>query len=82
MASADGKDTLIGAVIEHIELAGTHSGDASMVIPAADFNEKVIPQDKDYSRRIARALNIKGPFNIQFLVKTKEVFHHRVQPSS
>jgi carbamoyl-phosphate synthase large subunit len=73
-AISDGRDTLIGAVIEHIEFAGTHSGDASMVIPPQTLSRGVIATIQDCTRRIARALNIKGPFNIQFIVKDDHVY--------
>ncbi|MFH0897778.1 MAG: carbamoyl-phosphate synthase (glutamine-hydrolyzing) large subunit [Candidatus Bathyarchaeota archaeon] len=73
-AVSDGRDTLIGAVIEHIELAGTHSGDASMVIPPQTLSKRVISSIQDYVYRIARALNIRGPFNIQFIVKDETVY--------
>lgn len=73
-AVSDGVDTLVGAVIEHVELAGTHSGDASMVIPPQTLNDDVIATIENYTRRIARTLNIKGPFNIQYLVKDDVVY--------
>ncbi len=73
-AISDGRDTLIGAVIEHIEFAGTHSGDASMVIPPQTLSRRVDATIQDCTRRIARALNIKGPFNIQFIVKDDHVY--------
>jgi len=66
---SDGKETLIGAVIEHVEQAGVHSGDAVMSIPPQTLSSSIIKKIEDYSRAIARALQIKGPFNIQYLVK-------------
>jgi len=70
---SDGEDTLIGAIIEHVEQAGVHSGDAVMSIPPLTLSSKVIKKIEDYTRAIARALKIKGPFNIQYLVKNEEV---------
>ncbi|MEM2351612.1 MAG: ATP-grasp domain-containing protein, partial [Thermoproteota archaeon] len=70
---SDGEDVLIGAVIEHVEQAGIHSGDAVMCIPPQSLSSDVIKKIEDYTYKIARALQIKGPFNIQFLVKGKEV---------
>jgi len=70
---ADGEDTLIGAIIEHIERAGVHSGDAVMSIPPQTLSSSTIKTIEDYTRAIARALKIKGPFNIQYLVKNGEV---------
>ncbi|MCW4020188.1 MAG: carbamoyl-phosphate synthase (glutamine-hydrolyzing) large subunit [Candidatus Bathyarchaeota archaeon] len=66
---SDGEDTLIGAVIEHIEQAGVHSGDAVMSIPPQTLSSGIIMKIEDYSQAITRALDIKGPFNIQYLVK-------------
>ncbi len=66
---SDSEDTLIGAVIEHVEQAGVHSGDAVMSIPPQTLSSIVIKTIESYSRAIARALKIKGPFNIQYLVK-------------
>jgi carbamoyl-phosphate synthase large subunit len=66
---SDGEDVLIGAVIEHVENAGVHSGDATMSIPAQTLTNNVEKTIEDYTRMIAHALEIKGPFNIQYLVK-------------
>jgi carbamoyl-phosphate synthase large subunit len=66
---SDGEDVLIGAIIEHVENAGVHSGDATMSIPAQTLTESVQRTIEDYTRRIAGALQIRGPFNIQYLVK-------------
>jgi carbamoyl-phosphate synthase large subunit len=70
---SDGEETLIGAIIEHIEQAGVHSGDAVMSIPPQTLSSSTIKTIEDYTRAIARALKIKGPFNIQYLVKDGEV---------
>jgi len=70
---SDGEDTLIGAVIEHVEQGGIHSGDAIMSIPPQTLSSGIVKKIEDYSRAIAKALQIKGPFNIQFLVKGNEV---------
>jgi len=70
---SDGENTLIGAVIEHVEQAGIHSGDAVMSIPPQTLSNKIIKKIEDYSKAIARALKIKGPFNIQYLVKDGDV---------
>ncbi len=65
----DGSRVFIGAIIEHVENAGVHSGDATMTIPTLSITEAVRKKLLFYSGRIARSLNIQGPFNIQFLVK-------------
>jgi len=70
---SDGEDTLIGAIIEHVEKAGIHSGDAVLCIPPQTLDSKVIKIIEDYSSLIAKALKIKGPFNIQYIVKNDNV---------
>jgi carbamoyl-phosphate synthase large subunit len=71
---SDGDNVLIGAIVEHIENAGVHSGDATMSIPPITLSEKVKLNIEDYTRRIALGLKVMGPFNIQYLVKNEEVF--------
>ncbi len=73
-AVANGSRVVIGSIIEHIESAGIHSGDAMMVIPPWRLSRKNIEDIKDYTIKIARALNIKGPFNIQYLIKDDNVY--------
>jgi carbamoyl-phosphate synthase large subunit len=70
---SDGDDTLIGAIIEHVEDAGTHSGDATMSIPPQTLTARVESDIEDYTNRIAKELKIKGPFNIQYLVKDGQI---------
>ena len=70
----DGRRAFIGAVMEHIENAGVHSGDATMVIPSVgldDEMQKRIIRDADI---IARELGVRGPFNIQFMIKDGEIY--------
>lgn len=73
-AVSDGTNVYIGAVIEHIEKAGVHSGDAIMCIPPRSLEPSEEALILDYTNNIARALKIKGPFNIQFLVKEGKVY--------
>ena len=61
------------AISEHIEYAGVHSGDATLVFPAQHIYFSTARQIKKISRRIAQELNISGPFNIQFLARKNEV---------
>jgi carbamoyl-phosphate synthase large subunit len=72
-AVSDGNQVVIGAVIEHIDNAGVHSGDAMMSIPPWRLDRKTMETVTDYSVRIGKALNVKGPLNIQYLVKDEEV---------
>ena len=61
------------AISEHIEFAGVHSGDATLVFPAQQIYYSTIRQLKKISRQIAKELNISGPFNIQYLAKGQTV---------
>ena len=61
------------AISEHIEFAGVHSGDATLVFPAQHIYFATARQIKKISRKIAKELNISGPFNIQFLAKNNDV---------
>ena len=73
-AVSDGNDILIGSIMEHIEKAGIHSGDAIMVSPPKDLDIEIVNILKNYALKISRALNVKGPFNLQFLIKDKIVY--------
>ena len=72
-AVADKGKVVEYAISEHVEYAGVHSGDATMVFPAQHIYFSTIRQIKKISRKIAAELNISGPFNIQFLAKNREV---------
>ena len=61
------------AISEHVENAGVHSGDATMIFPAADINQETVRKVKSVAASIAEKLEITGPFNIQFLAKENEV---------
>ena len=61
------------AISEHVEYAGVHSGDATMVFPAQQLSFATARQIKKMSRAIAKELNISGPFNIQYLAKGRDV---------
>jgi carbamoyl-phosphate synthase large subunit len=70
---ASDTEVMIGSIIEHIDNAGIHSGDAIMCIPPWRLYRKTIETIIEYSTTIGKALKIKGPFNIQYLVKDDEV---------
>ncbi|MFQ5762446.1 MAG: carbamoyl-phosphate synthase (glutamine-hydrolyzing) large subunit [Candidatus Bathyarchaeia archaeon] len=73
-AVSDGEDVLIGGILEHVELAGTHSGDATMITPPQTLTPLEIETLRRYSEKIAKTIGIVGPFNIQFLVKDGGVY--------
>ena len=72
-AVADKGEIIEYAISEHVEYAGVHSGDATMIFPAQHIYFSTVRQIKKISRKIAKELNICGPFNIQYLAKNREV---------
>ena len=70
----DGTNVLLSSAMEHIENAGIHSGDATMSIPPKTLPRDIIEKVRDYSKQIALGLGIRGPFNIQYLVKGDVVY--------
>ena len=79
-AISDGEDVLIPGVMELLERAGIHSGDSISVYPTSIIDEKYIKKIIDYTKRIAKELNILGLFNIQFIICDDEVYIIEVNP--
>ncbi|MEK7369597.1 MAG: carbamoyl-phosphate synthase large subunit, partial [Planctomycetota bacterium] len=79
-AVADGKDVLIGGVMEHIEAAGIHSGDSSCAIPPHSLKADILKELERQTGVLALELNVKGLVNIQYAVKDGEVFVLEVNP--
>jgi carbamoyl-phosphate synthase large subunit len=77
---SDGDDVHIIGLMEHIEPAGIHSGDSSAVLPPFSLPEHVIADMETYTKKIARALNVKGLLNIQFAVKDDKVYVIEANP--
>ena len=73
-------DVLIGAVMEHVEEAGVHSGDSACVIPPPHLSPDTIGVIEDYTRRIAEALDVRGLVNVQYAVKGSQVFVIEANP--
>ena len=71
---SNGKQVIIGAIVEHIDSAGVHSGDAMMCIPPWRLSNKTIETINDYTKKIALTFNVKGPFNLQFLIHDDRVY--------
>ncbi len=72
-AVAKNGDIIVYAISEHVEFAGVHSGDATIVFPAQKLYIETIRRIKKITRQIAKELNITGPFNIQFLAKDNDI---------
>jgi carbamoyl-phosphate synthase large subunit len=71
---------IIGGIMEHIEEAGIHSGDSSCVVPPYRVAERHLHAIRDYTRRIAKALNVVGLMNTQFAIKDDTVYVLEVNP--
>ena len=61
------------AIHEHVENAGVHSGDATLMLPTQTVSEYVLARIEDATKKIVKELNITGPFNIQFIAKESDV---------
>ncbi|MCI9398455.1 MAG: carbamoyl-phosphate synthase large subunit [Lachnospiraceae bacterium] len=81
-AVCDGTDILIPGIMEHIERTGVHSGDSISVYPAHTISDKVRETIAEYTRRLAKALHVKGLINIQFIAVDEEVYVIEVNPRS
>jgi carbamoyl-phosphate synthase large subunit len=76
----NGETIVIGGMLEHIEFAGVHSGDAAMVLPPHTLSPKVIETIREYTHAMARALKVIGLMNVQYAVKDEKVFVLEVNP--
>ena len=70
-ALCDGEDVIIAGIMQHIEEAGIHSGDSSCVLPAVDLSVTVLDTIREYTRKLALALNVVGLVNLQFAIQRK-----------
>jgi carbamoyl-phosphate synthase large subunit len=77
---SDGDDCHIIGMMEHIEPAGIHSGDSYAVLPPFNLSDNVIGLMEEYSKRIAKALNVRGLLNIQFAIKDGKVYVIEANP--
>jgi carbamoyl-phosphate synthase large subunit len=77
---ADGETSVIGAIMEHIEQAGIHSGDSACVIPTFSLSEAVLKEIASATKAMARQLNVCGLMNVQFAVKDEDVYVLEVNP--
>jgi carbamoyl-phosphate synthase large subunit len=79
-ALSDSEDVLIAGIMEHIEEAGVHSGDSSCVLPAISLGEAEMATIRDYTVRMARALQVIGLMNVQYAIKDGTVYVLEVNP--
>lgn len=79
-ALCDGTDVYIGGVMEHIEMAGIHSGDSACVIPPYSLSENVVNTLQDIATKLALRLGVKGLLNIQFAIKDQVVYVIEANP--
>ena len=77
---SDGKTTVVGAILEHIEAAGCHSGDAAAVTPPISLSAETIAEVEDIARKFAERLHVVGLMNIQLAVKDGEIWMIEVNP--
>ncbi|MBV8207227.1 MAG: carbamoyl-phosphate synthase large subunit [Acidobacteria bacterium] len=79
-ALCDGEDVVIGGIMQHIEEAGIHSGDSSCVLPSVDIPEHLLRTIREYTFRLARALNVVGLMNVQYAIQRDKVYVIEVNP--
>jgi len=77
---SDGETSVVGAIMQHVEQAGIHSGDSACVIPAFSLSESIKTQILKAAKDLARELNVIGLMNIQFAVKDEELYVIEVNP--
>jgi carbamoyl-phosphate synthase large subunit len=79
-ALSDGKKVVIGGVMEHIEEAGIHSGDSACSLPPHSLSKKIVNKIKKQTKALAKELNVVGLMNVQFAVKSDEIYILEVNP--
>ncbi|HEY2615310.1 MAG TPA: carbamoyl-phosphate synthase large subunit [Chthoniobacterales bacterium] len=77
---SDGERSVIGAIMEHIEQAGIHSGDSACVIPTFSLSNKVLEEIASATKAMSRELKVRGLMNVQFAVKDEDVYVLEVNP--
>tara|TARA_B100000035_G_scaffold66091_1_gene53915 strand:- start:9735 stop:11657 length:1923 start_codon:yes stop_codon:yes gene_type:complete len=79
-AVSDGREVLVGAIMEHLEEAGIHSGDSTCFIPPQNISENVLKQVDEWTRKIGLELGIVGCYNIQFAIRGETLYVLEVNP--
>lgn len=79
-AISDGKHAFVPAVMEHIELAGVHSGDSACIIPSQNISEENLKTIKEYTKKIAVEMNVRGLMNMQYAIENDKVYVLEANP--
>lgn len=79
-AISDGTHAFVPAVMEHIELAGVHSGDSACIIPSVHISAENVATIKEYTRRIAEEMHVKGLMNMQYAIENGKVYVLEANP--
>ena len=79
-AISDGTDAYVPAVMEHIELAGIHSGDSACVIPSINISDENVKIIKEYTMKIAKEMNVRGLMNMQYAIEDGKVYVLEANP--
>ena len=79
-AISDGAHAFVPAVMEHIELAGVHSGDSACIIPSLHISEENVKTIKEYTRKIAEEMHVKGLMNMQYAIENGKVYVLEANP--
>ncbi len=79
-AISDGENVFVPAVMEHIELAGIHSGDSACILPSLHIPEKHVETIKEYTRKIAKEMNVRGLMNMQYAIEDDKVYVLEANP--
>ena len=79
-AISDGTHAFVPAVMEHIELAGVHSGDSACIIPSRHISEENVKTIKEYTRKIAEEMHVKGLMNMQYAIEDGKVYVLEANP--
>ncbi|MFH1837492.1 MAG: carbamoyl-phosphate synthase large subunit [Candidatus Omnitrophota bacterium] len=79
-AIGDGEDVIVAGIMEHIEEAGIHSGDSACTLPPHSISDTIVGQIKEQTKKLAKALDIRGLMNVQYAVQEGEIYVLEVNP--
>ena len=79
-AISDGENVFVPAVMEHIELAGIHSGDSACILPSLNISDENVAVIKEYTKKIAKEMNVRGLMNMQYAIEDGKVYVLEANP--